>query len=349
MKLSDFHYILPKVLIAQYPTTPRDVSRMMVVDRNKNDFKHGFFKDFPDYVDAKDVVVLNDTKVINARLFGRRATGGKVEIFILEHLKSDDYSVLIRPSGKIDEGEEIIFDNPNLKARVVRKKKGGNIVSFASGADVYEEIIKTGNVPLPPYIKRPSEPIDSERYQTVYAKREGATAAPTAGLHFSKDVMARLSQKGVATEYVTLHVNYGTFAPIKTEDVKEHKMHTEEFELTARTASAINMKRRSGGRVIAVGTTSCRVLETCADEIRGKGAAIRYELRPRKEKTDLFIYPDYRFKIIDALLTNFHMPKSTLLLLVAAFAGKDLLFRAYEEAVKKRYRFFSYGDCMLIL
>ena len=352
MKLSDFDYKLPQELIAQYPAPSRESSRMLVLERNTRKITHADFKDFSAYVKRNDIVVLNDTKVINARLIGRRATGGRVEIFLLETIGDNRFKVLIRPSGRIKESEEITFDNSRLKARLLAKRSTENVVEFSSASnDIDRELKELGNIPLPPYIRRKTEPLDSERYQTVYAKKEGATAAPTAGLHFTEKILEDIASRGARLSYVTLHVNYGTFAPVKTEKVVDHKMHSESFEVSMEAASKINDAKSEDGRVFVVGTTSCRVLETCATKVtRSLGHQVtRYKVEARKGKTDLFIYPGYRFKMVDALLTNFHFPKSTLLMLVSAFAGRELILKAYAEAIRERYRFFSYGDCMLIV
>ena len=358
MKLSDFDYRLPQELIAQYPATSRDSSRLLVLDRVTGKATHKNFKDFTDYVKRDDILVLNNTKVINARIIGKRATGGKVEIFLLEKVGNDRFKVLIRPSGRVKEKEEITFDNSGLKAHVLVKDKVENIIEFSSPANDVEKVLhEVGEVPLPPYVRRKAEPLDDERYQTVYAEKQGATAAPTAGLHFTEEILESIRSKGTELVYVTLHVNYGTFASVKTENIVDHKMYSESFELTREAAARINEARANGGRVFAVGTTSCRVLETCALLCRcesnsceaGYGGQAVYQIKPKEGKTDLFIYPSYKFKMVDALLTNFHFPKSTLLMLVCAFAGRELIFRAYKEAIVRKYRFFSYGDCMLIL
>jgi S-adenosylmethionine:tRNA ribosyltransferase-isomerase len=353
MKLSDFDYELPKELIAQYPADPRGSSRMLVLNRSAGKIIHTVFKNFPRYIKPSDILIPNDTKVVNARLFGRRATGGKLEIFLIESLGGDRFKALIKPSGRIKEGEEIAFDNSKLKAHLLEKKTAGNIIKFLSPSNdsgINVKLNKLGTIPLPPYIKRKVELLDNERYQTIYAKKEGATASPTAGLHFTEEILKDVVSKGAELAYVTLHVNYGTFAPVKTEDIVNHKMHCESFELTQGSATKINNARTKGGRVFAIGTTSCRVLETCAGKTTvDSPQSTDYEVEAKKGKTDLFIYPGYKFKIVDTLLTNFHFPKSTLLMLVCAFAGKELIFKAYEEAIVRKYRFFSYGDCMLIL
>lgn len=351
LKLSDFDYKLPQELIAQYPAASRESSRMLVLDRGQGGIFHKNFRDISSYIKREDILVLNDTKVINARLKGRRATGGKVEIFLLEDIGEGRFKTLIRSSGRLKEGEEIFFDKSNLKARLLMKKKAGNIIEFLPPSnDLVSLLAKSGEVPLPPYIRRKAEALDNERYQTVYARTEGATAAPTAGLHFTEKILEDIILKGAGLTYVTLHVNYGTFAPVRSEDIVNHKMHDENFELTQDAAVNINSAKAKNGRIFTVGTTSCRVLETCAFQPMADSRwSMEYGVKSKKGRTDLFIYPGYKFKMVDALLTNFHLPKSTLLMLVSAFAGGDLIFKAYKEAVERKYRFFSYGDCMLIL
>ena len=351
LKLSDFDYELPQELIAQYPPASRELSRMLVLERHTGKIIHTDFKKFASYIRPNDILVLNDTKVINARLIGKRKTGGKVEIFLLEDLGEGRFKALIRSSRRIREGEEITFDNSKLKMRLLVKKPGGNIIEFLLPPNAIERVLKEiGALPLPPYVRRKVEPLDSERYQTVYAKEEGATAAPTAGLHFTEEILKDIVSKGTKLAYVTLHVNYGTFSPVRTEEIVNHKMHSESFELSRKATDKINSVKAGGGRVFAVGTTSCRVLETCANSaISYQPSAFNYKVKAGKGKTDLFIYPPYKFKMVDVLLTNFHFPKSTLLMLISAFAGRELIFKAYKEAIANRYRFFSYGDCMLIL
>ena len=340
-KLSDFDYVLPKELIAQYPAESRDSSRMLVLDRETGKITHKKFTDFPDYIKKEDILALNDTKVKNVRLVGRRLTGGRTEIFLTEKIENRIFKALLKPSSRIRERDEVIFEDSKLKARILAKKEADNVVEFIyPGGDIDKELARIGCVPLPPYVKRSAEEIDKERYQTVYAREEGARAAPTAGMHFTECTLNKISSKGAKLAYVTLHVNYGTFAPIKTEDVTKHKMHIEEFRLGGKEADDINTVKKCGGRVFAVGTTSVRVLEACA---RGN------QVEPQSGKTGIFIYPPYEFKIVDALLTNFHFPKSTLLMLVSAFAGRESILKAYKEAIRERYRFFSYGDCMLIV
>ncbi len=338
--LSDFDYVLPKELIAQYPAESRDSSRMIVLERKTGKISHKNFTDFPDYIKKEDILVLNDTKVMNVRLVGRRVTGGRTEIFLTGRIENRIFKALLKPSARIRERDEVIFDDSKLKARILAKKEADNVVEFIyPGGNIDKELARIGCVPLPPYVKREAEAIDKERYQTVYAKEAGATAAPTAGLHFTNEILDKVKSQGSSITYVTLHVNYGTFAPVKTEDVTRHKMHSEEFKLGGKEADSINKVKESGGRVFAVGTTSVRVLEACASGSK---------VEAQSGKTDIFIYPPYRFKIVDALLTNFHFPKSTLLMLVSAFAGRELILKAYAEAIRERYRFFSYQGLTLM-
>lgn len=338
MKLAEFDYKLPKELIAQHPSNVRGEDRLLIVDRAKNTFEERDFPDIIDYFKKGDLLVLNDTKVIPARIFGRRKTGGKVEIFILNKAKNP-VEVLMRPSGNVKEGESVIIESGD-EAKILEKTDIGRLAEFNKPVD--EILEKCGHVPLPPYISRPDEAPDRERYQTIYAKNEGATASPTAGLHLTEDLIGKLKKRGVTTAYITLHVSYGTFAPIKEETVEGHRMYSEFFRISKENIMIIDEARKACARIFACGTTSLRTLETCSDDLTPKKNSI-------EGFTDLFIYPGFKFKITKALITNFHLPKSTLLLLASAFAGKDLLFRAYEYAIEKRFRFFSYGDAMLIV
>lgn len=349
LKLSDFDYCLPKELIAQYPLEHRSSSRLLVLQKNKQKPLHRKFSNIIDYLSAGDCLVLNNTQVIAARMLGAREKlndkmgGGKQEIFLLDKISKNIYRVLAKPAKKLTQGTKILFKK-RVSAIVLKNEGRTKIVEFhgtSKSQDIWQEI---GDTPLPPYIKRTPEKLDKTRYQTVYAKTPGATAAPTAGLHFTKELIEKIKKKGISIAYVTLHVNYGTFAPVECEDVTTHKMHKEYFILPKETASVINQTRKNKGRIFAVGTTAVRVLETCAAKLRTKE-----ELKARQGWTDLFIYPPYKLKLVDALITNFHFPKSTLLMLVSAFIGKKRLFKVYEGAVKKKYRFFSYGDAMLIL
>lgn len=342
MKLSDYDYELPKELIAQYPAPEREKCRLMVVDRASRSISHRTFEDLTSYLKEGDCLVLNDTKVIPARLFGRRRTGGKVEIFVLEK-KDPICEVLLKPCGRLKTGERITLESGD-EVEVLDRSGPGRFVKF--NRPVSEILNRYGHVPLPPYIDRVDAAEDKDDYQTIYADKEGATASPTAGLHFTRELLNRLAGIGIQLAYVTLHTSYGTFAPVKTEDVESHKMHAECFELPAKTVEAVRNTKKRGGKVFAVGTTSSRVLETCAEKITD------YDMRcanGERGYTDLYIYPGYEFKVVDHLITNFHLPKSTLLLLVSAIAGRELILESYRKAVSEGYRFFSYGDAMLIL
>jgi S-adenosylmethionine:tRNA ribosyltransferase-isomerase len=332
MKLSEFDYDLPKELIAKYPLNERDKCRLMVLDREKRSIAGKTFGDIAGYFNNGDLLVLNDTRVMPARLFGKRKTGGKVELFLLSK-KGPIYEALVRPSGRLKEGEKIALES-GAEAEALGRGEVGRLIRFNRPID---EILESGHMPLPPYIDRPDEESDKRDYQTVYGRNLGATASPTAGLHFTEELLASIASRGARIVYVTLHTNYGTFAPIKTEDVESHKMHKEHFSIPSDTQEAVKGVKKDGGKVFAVGTTSARSLEYWAKEGITEG------------DNDLFIYPGYKFNVVDHLITNFHLPKSTLMLLVSAFAGKDLIFEAYRKAIEERYRFFSYGDSMLIL
>jgi len=345
MKLKEFDYELPGKLIAQRPLKERDAARLLVVDRASGSVTEKVFGDIGEYLDEGDCLVLNDTRVIPARLYGRRATGGSVEIFLLDaggslqagFREEDPLRALVRPSKRIKEGEEIELEG-GAKVTVLGKADAGRYVKFDSPLEV---VFRRGHVPLPPYIDRPDEASDAEDYQTVYAAKEGATASPTAGLHFSGPLLERLRGKGVRIVFVTLHTSYGTFAPVKEENIEDHRMHEEYYEIGPGAAEAVNSTKREGGRVFAVGTTSTRVLETAASS-----SGIE---KPSRGMTNLFIYPGYRFKIVDGLITNFHLPESTLLMLVSAFGGKNIIRDAYKRAIERKFRFFSYGDAMLVI
>ena len=340
MKLADFDYNLPKELIAQYPAKERDACRLMVLDRKERTIRHRVFSDIADYFREGDCLVLNNTRVIPTRIFGKRKTGGKVEIFLLEK-KNPICEALVRPASRLREGERVMLEGGD-EAEVLGKGRVGRLVRFDRPID---EILKeAGHMPLPPYIAREDKESDIFDYQTVYAEQEGATASPTAGLHFTKELIESIKEKSVNVCYITLHTSYGTFAPIKSEAIEEHRMHEEYYELPKSTAGRINQTKQSKRDVYSVGTTSTRVLEGCAE-----GDGTRIVLNANRGNTDLFVYPGYRFKIVDHLITNFHLPKSTLLLLVSAFAGREFIFEAYRQAIRERYRFFSYGDAMLIL
>lgn len=329
LKLSEFDYPLPKELIAQYPLKNRQDSRLLIVNRKENKLIHGVFKDVVSFLNKNDLLVLNDTKVLHCRLMGKKATGGRVEILLTRRISSTNFSCLVQPS-RTKPGEKIFFAEGKVTGILTKR---GEISFKASDADA---IYNYGIVPLPPYIKREPEDSDKITYQTVYAKNEGALASPTAGLHFTQDLLQEIQILGIGLAYVTLHVGLGTFRPVKTEDILEHKMEPEHFVVPDATITAIEQAKKQGGRIIAVGTTSLRALETYAS---GKKAG----------DTDLFIYPGYKFQLVDCLLTNFHLPRTTLFMLACAFGGEELIKQAYQEAVDKKYRFYSYGDAMLII
>ena len=339
MKTSDFYFDLPEEQIAQVPLKDRTSSRLMVLDKVTGETKHQHFYDILDYLSEGDCLVLNDTRVIPARLFGARPSGGKVEFLLLTRKDEKRWEVLVKPGKKARVGDEIIFGEGILKAKVDEIiEDGKRIVSF-DYEGIFEEVLdRLGEMPLPPYIHEKLE--DKERYQTVYSKHEGSAAAPTAGLHFTTELLEKIKEKGVKIAYVTLHVGLGTFRPVKVDDVLEHEMHSEFYQITQETADIINETKKAGGRIISVGTTSTRTVESNADE---KGM-----LTEGSGWTNIFIYPGYTFKCIDSLITNFHLPESTLIMLVSALAGKEHTLAAYNEAVKQGYRFFSFGDAMLI-
>lgn len=347
MNTSDFDYVLPEELIAQFPVEKREESRMLVLDKSNKTLEHKHFFDVTDYFDENDILVLNNTKVIPARLFGKKETGAKIEVFLLKDLKNGDWNVLIKPSKRIRVGDIIKISDNFLITAKERLEEGQWVVNIDSGENSpYDLIREFGNIPLPPYIERKMaseerKTLDYERYQTVYAQNEGSVAAPTAGLHFTDEILERLKAKGVTVCYVTLNVGLGTFRPVKCEDIKDHKMDSEEFEISSQTAEIIRAGKKAGKRITAVGTTSVRTLETAFKQFG--------EIRECKSQSTLFIYPPYEFKVVDRLITNFHLPKSTLIMLVSALAGKDFIFDAYRQAVENKYRFYSYGDCMFVL
>lgn len=341
MKLQDFYYDLPQELIAQDPLLDRTSSRLMHVDKNSGNIEHKIFSDVIDYLNEGDCLVINNTKVIPARLFGtREGHEGKVEILLLKRRENDIWESLVKPGKKCKVGTMLVFGDGLLKAEVLEVVEDGNrlIKFFYDG--IFEEILdKLGQMPLPPYITH--ELKDKTRYQTVYAKHDGSAAAPTAGLHFTKELLEKIEKKGIVIANVTLHVGLGTFRPVKVENILEHHMHSEFYMIEESEALKINKAKEAGKRVISVGTTSCRTLESAATD-DGK-------IQASSGWTDIFIYPGYKFKLIDGLITNFHLPESTLLMLVSAFAGKENIMAAYEEAVKERYRFFSFGDAMILI
>lgn len=339
MDLHDFDYYLPEELIAQHPMEKRDMSRLMVLNKETGEIEHKLFMDIVNYLDEGDCLVLNNTRVIPARLLGEKeGTGGKIEFVLLKRVEGDKWEVILRPGKKAKPGSRFVFGNGELKAEVLEVLDEGNrLVRFIYDG-VFEEILdRVGIMPLPPYITEKLE--NPERYQTVYAKVNGSAAAPTAGLHFTKELLDSLTRKGVKIAYVMLHVGLGTFRPVKVDDITQHKMHSEYYSISQETCDIINDTRQKGKKVVAVGTTSCRVLETV-----GKSGRIA----PCDGWTDIFIYPGYRFKVVDRLITNFHLPESTLIMLVSSLAGRDNVMHAYNVAVKEKYRFFSFGDAMFI-
>lgn len=340
MKTSDFYYDLPKELIAQTPVEPRDSSRLLVLGRENGEIEHRHFYDIIDYLDEGDLIVANDSRVLPARIYGVKDTGARVEFLLLKQISGNRWETLCKPGRKAKEGAKFTFGDGLLTATVVEVKDDGNrIVDFDCDENFFSTLDKIGQMPLPPYITE--ELKDRERYQTVYSHELGSAAAPTAGLHFTDELMDRLRAKGVKIAYVTLHVGLGTFRPVKVDDVTKHKMHSEHYEIPKETADLIKQTKQNGKRVIAIGTTSCRTLESVAAE--------HGEIIPCEGFTDIFIYPGFEFKVLDGLVTNFHLPESTLIMLVSAFAGYDNIMNAYKTAVDERYRFFSFGDAMCIL
>ncbi len=339
MKVSDFNYELPEELIAQTPIEKRDQSRLMVLNKEKQTIEHRTFHNIIDYLEPGDVLVRNNTKVIPARLYGKKETGANVEFLLLNNIEGDIWECIVRPGNKLHVGTKVSFGEGILKAEILEIMPGGTRKVVFQYQGIFNEILdQIGLMPLPPYIHE--ELKQKDRYQTVYAKFNGSAAAPTAGLHFTEELLKQLEEKGIIIANVTLHVGIGTFRPVKEETVEAHEMHSEHYYLKQEDADKINQAKQKGKRVIAVGTTSCRVLETVADKT-GK-------VKETEGDTEIFIYPGYSFKILDGLITNFHLPQSTLLMLVSALAGKEYMMKAYQEAVKEKYRFFSFGDAMFI-
>ena len=339
MKTQDFWYDLPEELIAQTPLQKRDSSRLMVLDKNTGNVEHKHFFDIIDYLHPGDCLVMNDSRVLPARLLGHRPTGGAVELLLLRDLGDKQWECLAKPGRKLQEGQNIVFGNGELTA-IVRKvcEDGNRVVEFFYEGIFLEVLERLGKMPLPPYIK--AELQDQERYQTVYSREVGSAAAPTAGLHFTKELLEKIQQKGIKTAFVTLHVGLGTFRPVKVEDIHSHHMHSELCMISQETAEILNATKASGGRIVCVGTTSCRTLESLVNDDGTFEAKSRW--------TDIFIYPGYTFKAMNALITNFHLPESTLVMLVSAFAGRENVLGAYTQAVAEKYRFFSFGDAMYI-
>ena len=339
-RTADYYFDLPQELIAQDPLEDRSSSRLLVMDRNTGEVTHGTFRDILRYLHPGDALILNDTKVIPARLLGEReGTGASIEILLLKRMDKDVWECLVRPGKKLRPGARAVFGDGSLKAEILEVVEGGNRLVRFEFEGIFEEVLdRLGEMPLPPYITHKLK--DRGRYQTVYARYEGSAAAPTAGLHFTPELLDEVRALGVQTGFVTLHVGLGTFRPVKVDDVEQHTMHTEWYNVPEETADLINRTHRAGGRVICVGTTSCRTVESAADE---NGI-----VHAGSDDTSIFIYPGYHFKTMDGLITNFHLPESTLIMLVSAFAGREHVLKAYEEAVRERYRFFSFGDAMFI-
>ena len=336
MKLSDFDYHLPKELIAKYPVEPRDSCRLMVLDRKNQTIEHRIFRDIVDYLKEGDLLVLNDTKVIPARLIGKKEkTGANLEVFLLKQVEDNVWEALIKNIRRLKPGDRIFISEDFFIEYLSREEDKGFVKLHSK--NLKEDLEKYGHIPLPPYIERPDEEKDKQLYQTVFAKKEGSVASPTAGLHFTTELLEKIKSKGVKIAYVTLHVGLGTFKPVKDEDITKHKMHEEFYSIPEETLTMIKETKEKGKSVIAVGTTVVRTLESYA--ITGK----------REDYTNIFIYPPFEFKIVDKLITNFHLPKSTLIMLVSAFATREFILKAYNEAVKEKYRFFSYGDAMFIM
>lgn len=341
LKKSDFYFDLPEELIAQDPIADRSSSKLLVLDKKTGKTTHKIFRDIITYLNPGDCLVLNNTKVIPARLLGcKEETGAAVEVLLLKRKENDIWECLVKPGKKCKPGTILSFGDGILKAKVLETVEEGNRLIQFQYEGIFEEILdKLGEMPLPPYITHKLE--DKNRYQTVYARYEGSAAAPTAGLHFTKELLAEIEEKGIRIAYVTLHVGLGTFRPVKADNILEHHMHSEYYEVTKEAADTINETKRNGHRVICVGTTSCRTVESAADE---NGL-----VQAKCDNTDIFIYPGYRFKVLDCLITNFHLPESTLIMLVSALAGRENVLAAYKEAVENRYRFFSFGDAMFVL
>lgn len=340
MNVSDFNYELPKELIAQHPYDKRDEARLMVLDRKTQSIEHKLFKDIIDYLNPGDCLVINNTKVIPARLYGKKDTGAHIEVLLLKRIEGDIWEAMVRPGNKLRPGAKVEFGDGILKATILEVLEGGNRKVEFEYDGIFNEILdKVGMMPLPPYITEASRE-DNEKYQTVYAKYEGSAAAPTAGLHFTEELLDKIKAKGIKVANVTLHVGIGTFRPVKVEKVEDHEMHSEHYYIKKEDADIINEAKKSGHKIIAVGTTSCRVLESASDE---NGFVKEIE-----SDTSIFIYPGYKFKCIDNLITNFHLPESTLIMLVSSLASREFILKAYNEAVKEKYKFFSFGDAMYI-
>ena len=348
MRLEDFDYELPRELIAQTPSLKRDECRLMVLDRAKNTIEHRHFYDILEYLHEGDCLVVNDSRVIPARLYGiKERTGAHIELLLIKRLEGDKWESLVKPGKRLKEGDTVVLDENKLfKANILGfkdKENGTRIIEFEYEGIFMERLEEIGSMPLPPYIERDAGNDDKERYQTVYSKVDGSVAAPTAGLHFTEELLEKVRKKGVEIAYVTLHVGIGTFRPVKVDNIEDHKMHFEEYTIDPETAATVNRAIREGRRVISVGTTSTRTLESAAKQVDGV-----WQIEIGHSSTGIFIYPGYKYKVVDALITNFHLPKSTLIMLVSALYDREHILAAYEEAVRERYKFFSYGDAMFI-
>lgn len=340
MKVSDFNYNLPEELIAQTPYMKRDEARLMVIEKETNKIEHKVFKEVIDYLEPGDCLVINNTKVLPARLYGKKNTGANVEFLLLKRIEDDYWEVMVKPGNKLKPGAIAYFGDGLLKGEILEVLEGGNRKVKFEYNGIFNEILdQIGLMPLPPYIKEKLN--DKSKYQTVYAKYDGSAAAPTAGLHFTEDLLKQIKEKGIEVANVTLHVGIGTFRPVKVENIEEHSMHSEHYYIKQEDCDKINKAKKEGHKIIAVGTTSCRVLESVADE---EGF-----VKEAEGDTNIFIYPGYKFKCIDRLITNFHLPESTLIMLVSSLAGRDFVMKAYNEAVEEKYKFFSFGDAMMIL
>ncbi|ABO50193.1 S-adenosylmethionine--tRNA ribosyltransferase-isomerase [Desulforamulus reducens MI-1] len=341
MQLSDFDFELPEELIAQEPIKQRDQSRLMIVHRDIDRTEHKTFKDLLQYLQPGDVLVMNDSKVLPARIYGEKvSTGAKIEVLLLRQISANQWETLVKPGKRAKIGEILDFGSGKMKGKIVdHTDVGGRVIEFSCQEPFLQVLEQIGSMPLPPYIKKPLT--DKQRYQTVYARQEGSAAAPTAGLHFTRELLEEIRNRGVSIVTVLLHVGLGTFRPVQVEDVTSHRMHEEYYEITPQAAEEINQAKLRGGRVIAVGTTSVRCLETSSNEAG--------QVLPGSGFTDIFIYPGYQFKVIEGLVTNFHLPKSSLLMLISALAGREKILKAYQQAVTEQYRFFSFGDAMLII
>lgn len=355
MKISDFDYYLPEELIAQKPADRRECSRLLVVHRDTGKIEHRHFYDIIDYLKAGDCLVLNNSKVLPARLYGvKEKTGAKVEFLLIKRIEGDTWETMVRPGRKLKPGDIVVFSQePLLKATIKDfGTDGTRIVDFEYDGVFMERLEEIGSMPLPPYIERSSDSEDRDRYQTVYCREEGSVAAPTAGLHFTEELLKKAEDKGVELVYVTLHVGIGTFRPVKCENIEDHTMHFEEYSISEESAEVINRAKREGRRIISVGTTSTRTVESAAyfdaDAQTADGKAGCWQVRSGEGSTGIFIYPGYEFRIIESLITNFHLPKSTLLMLISALYDREKILAVYDEAVKQKYRFFSYGDAMFI-